>query len=156
MLPFYTYLSPSLITSYDHFMWTLSEWGVFNIYPFLHGLKWEARLWRCWDYLGRTEILNLLLLMAKAPQEFLFQKEHMWLALVPPYHARRSIAREIYKCWNIGRQDGMSFITDTNSVWMKGCLQIRAGTEAVYLKFIPSVEKLPMSPRMSQFQRFKK
>ena len=35
-------------------------------------------------------------------------------------------------------------------------MQIWAGMKTLYLKFIPSVEKLPMSSRMSQFQGFKK
>lgn len=34
-------------------------------------------------------------------------------------------------------------------------MQRRAGMKTLYLKFIPSVEKSPMSSRMSQFQGLK-
>lgn len=64
-------------------------------------------------YVGRTEILNLLLLMVMAPQELLFQKEYVWLSLVLPHQARRSTAQRIRSVpdpsWSIGRQDRTKF-----------------------------------------------
>lgn len=72
VLPFHLYLSPSLITPWDCFMQTPSDGGMCKTQPFLHGLECGSPALKMARYVGRTDILNLLLRMAKDPQELLF------------------------------------------------------------------------------------
>lgn len=86
-------------------------------------------------YVGRTK-LNLPLLMAKAPQELLFQKEHMGLSVT-------ILSKKIYstekarKCQvqagTPGDKTGPRFTTDKHPVRVRGrpCKHEQAGKQSI-------------------------